>query len=81
MKATAVVDAPAQTVWLLTAFTVGIGFTVIVNVSFTPGQPLAVGVTINVSTLIVVPVVPTKLAIFPGLVEVLPIAGPETVHV
>jgi len=42
---------------------------------------LAVGVTINVSTLIVVPVVPTKLAIFPGLVEVLPIAGPETVHV
>ena len=54
----------------------GFGFTVIVNVSFIPGQPFAVGVIINVSIEIPVPVEPTKLKILLGLAEVLPIEGP-----
>lgn len=66
----AVVAAPLQSVWLATAFTVGRGFTVIVNVVGAPGQPLAVGVTVMVAVtgavpaLVAVnePMLPTPLA-------------------
>ena len=37
-KATAAVDAPLQTVWLFNAATVGVGFTVMVNVLGFPLQ-------------------------------------------
>lgn len=37
-KVTAVVDPPAHTVWLATVFTVGVGLTVIVNVTGVPVQ-------------------------------------------
>ena len=36
--------------WLLTAVTVGLGFTVTVNVLGVPAHPLAVGVTVTVAT-------------------------------
>lgn len=52
----AVVAAPLHTVWLPTAFTVGVGFTVMVNVLGVPGHPLAVGVTVMVAVTGVVPV-------------------------
>ena len=52
----AVVEAPAQSDWLLTAFTVGVGFTVIVNVMGVPVQtPPVVGVTVIVEVMGVVP--------------------------
>lgn len=38
VKLTAVVEAPLQTTWLVTAFTVGTGFTVMVNVVGVPVQ-------------------------------------------
>ena len=54
VKFTAVVVAPLHNVWLATAFTVGVGFTVIVNVVGVPVQvtPLLVyvGVTVIVAT-------------------------------
>ena len=51
--------APAHTTWLATGFTVGIGFTVIVNVIGVPGQVIVLvkfGVTVMVATCGVVPV-------------------------
>lgn len=61
--------APLHTVWLATAFTDGIGFTVIVNVIGTPGQltpPVYTGVTVMVATWATfVALVATKLAILP----------------
>lgn len=61
-KFTAVVDELRQTDWLDTLFTVGIGFTVIVNVA---GAPVA-GVTVIVATAAVVPVlIAVKGAILP----------------
>jgi hypothetical protein len=50
LKFTAVVGDPLHTVWLLTAFTVGVGLTVIVNVVEAPVQvtPLLVYVRVTV---------------------------------
>jgi hypothetical protein len=45
VKFTADVVAPLHSVWLETAFTVGVGLTVIVKVVDAPTHPLAVGVT------------------------------------
>ena len=65
-KVTAVVAAPLQSVWLGTVFTVGVGFTVMVNVVGVPGHPLAVGVTVMVAVTDVVPVFTAlKEAMFP----------------
>lgn len=51
---------------LAVGFTVGVGFTVIVNERGTPGQPLAVGVTVMVAVTGVVPVlVAVKEPMFP----------------
>jgi hypothetical protein len=66
LKATAVVEAPLHNAWLDTVFTVGVGFTVIVNVLGAPGQPLADGVTVIVAvTGDVVLLVAVKAAISP----------------
>ena len=56
LKFTAVVVVPLHTVWLLTLFTVGVGLTVMVNVSVAPVQPVAVGVTVMVAVAGAVPV-------------------------
>ncbi len=55
-KVTAAVVAPLQTVWSAAAATVGVGFTVMVNVSAAPEQLFAVGVTMIVAVAAVVPV-------------------------
>ena len=49
-KITAAVAVLLHTTWLATGFTIGVGFTVIVNVIVGPGQPLAIGVTVMVAT-------------------------------
>ena len=75
-KVTAVVDAPAQSVWLETVFTVGIGFTVISNVFALPGQPAAIGVTVMVAVTGVIPaftVAKLLISVFP--LPVSPIDG------
>ena len=54
-KFTAAVGAPLHKVWFPTAFTDGVGFTVIVNTIGVPGHPLAVGVTVIVDVIAVVP--------------------------
>jgi hypothetical protein len=65
-KFTAVVGDPAHTVWLPTAFTVGVGVTVMVNARGVPGHPLAVGVTVMVAVTGVAPAfTPLKAAMFP----------------
>lgn len=62
----AVVLVPTHAVWLACAFTDGIGFTVMVNVTGVPGQPAAVGVTVMVATCgILVALTAVKLAILP----------------
>ena len=62
--------APAHTVWFATGFTVGIGFTVIVNVIGVPGQVMVLlkfGITVMVATCgTLVALVATKLAILPA---------------
>ena len=46
LKLMAVVAVVLQRVWLLTVFTVGVGFTMILKLAGLPVQPLAVGVTV-----------------------------------
>ena len=69
VKACVTVD-PAHTVWFATGLTVGIGFTVMVNVIGVPGQVtplLKFGVTVMVATWgTLVTLVATKLAILPA---------------
>jgi hypothetical protein len=66
LKATAVVAAPLHSVWLETVFTVGVGFTVMVNVLAVPVQPFFTGVTVIVAvTGAVVLLVPVKEDISP----------------
>ena len=65
-KVTAVVVPPLHTVWLGTAVTVGFGFTVMVKLPGVPGHPLAVGVTVTVPVMGVVPAfVAVNEGIFP----------------
>ena len=76
VKLIAVVADPLHSVWSVTGFTVGVGFTVIVNVSGVPGQPLAVGVTVTVAvTGAAVVFTPVKPAMFPLPVAAKPIEG------
>lgn len=66
VKFTAVVAAPLHNVWLVMLSTLGVGFTVISNVTGVPVQPLAVGVTVTVDVIGAVPVlVAAKAAILP----------------
>ena len=55
-KVTDAVVAPLHNVWSAAAATVGVGLTVIVNVSATPAQLFADGVTMIVAVTAVVPV-------------------------
>ena len=72
----AVVLEPLHTVWLATAPTVGIGFTVIVKLLGVPGQLLAVGVTVMVATTGAVPGFwAVKLAILPVPLAARPMDG------
>jgi hypothetical protein len=71
LKTTDVVFALLQTVWLAGSVTVGVGLTVIVNVSAGPGHPLAVGVTVIVATTGDAPVF---TAVNDGIVEPVPLA-------
>jgi hypothetical protein len=50
VKCTRLVAAPLQTTWLATGFTFGVGLTVTVAVMAGPGQPLAVGMIVKVTT-------------------------------
>jgi hypothetical protein len=60
------VFSPLHTFWLLTAFTVGTGFTVTVKLCAAPLQPKAVGVTlINAVADTVVLLMPVNAAILP----------------
>jgi hypothetical protein len=66
VKFTAVVAAPLHKVWSVTLSTVGVGFTVMVNVSTGPGQPLAVAVTDTVAVTGALPVlVAVKVPMLP----------------
>lgn len=66
LNTTGAVDAPLHTVWLAGWLTVGVGFTVIVNVTGAPAQPAADGVTVIVAVCTVpVVLVAVKLAILP----------------
>jgi hypothetical protein len=78
-KLTAAVDELTQTAWLLTLFTVGVGFTVMVNVVGVPLQvvpPLVyVGVTVTVAVIAVEPpFVAVKDVILPAPLAASPIA-------
>ena len=71
----AVVVPPSQSAWLAITFTVGVGFTVIVNVIAVPVQPFAVvGVTVIVAVIgAAVLLVAVKLGIFPWPLAASPI--------
>jgi hypothetical protein len=77
VKVTGVVDAPLQTVWLLMAATVGVGFTVIVKVCAAPAQPEGeVGVTVIKALVAEVPVLAAENdAMLPVPVDASPIVG------
>ena len=76
LKITAAVAVLLHTTWLATGFTIGVGFTVIVNVIVGPGQPLAIGVTVMVATSgALVALVAMKLGMSPEPAGARPIAG------
>jgi hypothetical protein len=55
-----------HTVWLAVGFTVGVGFTVIVNVCTVPVQPAAAGVMVTIPEIGTIPVfAAVNEAIFP----------------
>ena len=82
VNVTAVVAAPLHKVWFATAFTVGVGLTVIVKLIGTPGHPVAaVGVTVIVAvTGAPVRFVAMKLGILPVPAMPRPIEGWLLVH-
>jgi hypothetical protein len=80
-KVTAAVADPLHTVWLATALTVAVGFTVIVNEVDPPPQALALVVTVIVPDIGVLPaLVAVKLGILPVPLAARPIAVLEFVH-
>lgn len=75
VKVTAVVLLPAHTVWFATAFTVGVGFTVMVKLTGKPPQPVEEGVTVMVAVIgALVLLVAVKLAILPVPLAASPMA-------
>ena len=75
-KLIAVVEAPLHKVCGVTGSTVGVGFTVIVNVCDAPVHPLADGVTVIVAvTAVSLVFVAVKMAMFPFPAAVKPIEG------
>lgn len=88
LKLIAVVFALAQTVWLVIAVRLGIGFTVIVNVLGVPLQPLNVGVATKFPDIAVEPVLvavndeispfpeaPIPIAVFEFVQAIVDVAG------
>ena len=77
-KFTAFVVELLQSVWLVTALTVGVGFTVIVKLSVAPWQPFAEGVTVivpEIGVLVVFVAVNEETPVaFPALLSAKPIA-------
>jgi hypothetical protein len=73
---TAAVAEPAHTAWLAMAFTDGVGFTVIVNVTAVPLQPAADGVTVMVA---VIGVAVALVAVNDGILPVPDAARPIAV--
>ena len=67
VKLNAPVDVPLQKLWLAGTTTVGVGYTVTVNVCAVPTHPIAdVGVTVNMPEMIVVPLlVPVNERVLP----------------
>ena len=83
LKTMAAVDDPLHNTWFATAFTVAIGFTVIVNVIGAPVQPdMIEGVTVMVAVVALVNVFDvTKDGIFPLPLAANPIDGLLFTHV
>lgn len=74
LKLTVVELAVLHIAWLLTGETLGVGFTVTVNVWPVPGQPFAVGVTEKTPDMAEVPLlVPVKAEMFPEPEPTVPI--------
>jgi hypothetical protein len=75
------VVAPLQYATLLTALTVAVGYTVIVNDSGVPTHPFAVGVTVIVAVTVVMPLlVAVKDGIFPVPLPASPMDGVLLTH-
>jgi hypothetical protein len=72
----AAVDAPSHKVWLAIAFTLGVGFTVIVKLTGPPPQPDAVGVTVMVA---VIGALVVLVAVNDGMLPVPAAANPMAV--
>jgi hypothetical protein len=74
--ATAAVEAPLHNIWFEGCTTLGVGFTVIVNICGGPVQPFADGVTVIVAITGTVPVlIAVKAGIFPIPLAANPIEG------
>jgi hypothetical protein len=65
------VKVPLHTIWLATGFTIGVGFTIMVNVTGRPGQTPNIGVTVIVAT--IGPLV--ALVVTNGSISPVPLAG------
>jgi hypothetical protein len=76
VKFTGGIAAPLHTVWLATGVIVGIGFTTTVAVIGVPGQPLAVGVMVNVVVTGAVVVLLNAPLILPEPLAAIPVAAP-----
>jgi len=73
---TAVVEAPLHNIWGFTDATVGVGFTMMLNVSGEPVQVLAEGVTVTVAVITVAPaLMAVNAAMFPVPVPANPMEG------
>ena len=76
VKVTAVVAEPLHNTWLGTAFTVGVGLTKTVAITGVPGQPLAVGVIVNVTVIGVLVVLVNVPLILPAPLAAIPVTVP-----
>ena len=75
------IDEPLQTFWFATSFTVGVGFTVMVNDCIAPVQPLTVGVTMIVAVIGIFPEFrAVKIGISPVPFAAKPIEGVSFTH-
>jgi hypothetical protein len=73
VKLTAAVGVLLQTTWLAGWLTSGVGLTVIVAVIAAPGQPLAVGVIVNVTVIGVLVVLVKVPLILPAPLAAIPV--------
>lgn len=71
VKFTVAVVCPLHNIWLVTGFTIGVGFTVMVNVTGKPGQTPRIGVTVMVA--VIGPLV--ALVVTKGSISPVPLAA------